>query len=51
MCPIFPEVEHYPNTRRNDIMGYFTILAAIPGFFVSSLITMLLWGVIAQASG
>ena len=28
-------------------MGYFTILAAIPGFFLSSLILMLLWGVIA----
>ena len=28
-------------------MGYFTILAAIPGFFLSSLIFMLLWGVIA----
>ena len=28
-------------------MGYFRILAAIPGFFISSLILMLLWGVIA----
>jgi len=28
-------------------MGYFTVLAAIPGFFLSSLIVMLLWGVIA----
>ena len=28
-------------------MGYFTILAAIPGFFLSSFILMLLWGVIA----
>jgi hypothetical protein len=28
-------------------MGYFKILAAIPGFFISSLILMLLWGVIA----
>ena len=28
-------------------MGYFTILAAIPGFFLSSLFFMLLWGVIA----
>ncbi len=27
-------------------MGYFTILAAIPGFFLSSFILMLLWGVI-----
>ncbi len=29
------------------MMGYFTILAAIPGFFLSSLIFMALWGVIA----
>jgi hypothetical protein len=28
-------------------MGYFMILAAIPGFFFSSFILMLLWGVIA----
>lgn len=28
-------------------MGYFTILAAIPGFFISSLLLMVLWGVIA----
>jgi hypothetical protein len=28
-------------------MGYFKVLAAIPGFFISSLILMLLWGVIA----
>lgn len=28
-------------------MGYFRILAAIPGFFLSSLILMLMWGVIA----
>ena len=27
--------------------GYFKILAAIPGFFLSSFILMLLWGVIA----
>jgi len=32
-------------------MGYFTILAAIPGFFLSALITMLLWGVIAPDFG
>ena len=32
-------------------MGYFTILAAIPGFFLSSFITMLLWGVIAPNFG
>jgi hypothetical protein len=28
-------------------MGYFRVFAAIPGFFISSLILMLLWGVIA----
>jgi len=32
-------------------MGYFRILAAIPGFFLSSLILMLLWGVIAPDLG
>jgi hypothetical protein len=32
-------------------MGYFTILAAIPGFFLSSLFFMLLWGVIAPEIG
>ena len=31
--------------------GYFTILAAIPGFFLSSLIVMLLWGIIAPDFG
>jgi len=33
------------------MFGYFTILAAIPGFFLSSLILMLLWGVIAPNFG
>ena len=33
------------------MMGYFTILAAIPGFFISSLILMALWGVIAPKVG
>ena len=28
-------------------MGYFRVFAAIPGFFLSSFILMLLWGVIA----
>jgi hypothetical protein len=28
-------------------MGYFRILAAIPGFFLSSLFLMLLWDVVA----
>ena len=28
-------------------MGYFRIMAAIPGFFLSSLFLMLLWDVIA----
>ena len=32
-------------------MGYFTILAAIPGFFLSSFIFMLLWVVIAPKFG
>ncbi len=31
--------------------SYFRILAAIPGFFVSALIAMLLWGVIAPKFG
>jgi len=29
------------------MFGYFSILAAIPGFFVSSWLLMLLWGVIS----
>ena len=33
------------------MFGYFTILAAIPGFFLSSFILMLLWGVIAPEVG
>lgn len=33
------------------MFGYFTILAAIPGFFLSSFILMLLWGVIAPKLG
>ena len=32
-------------------MGYFTMLAAIPGFFLSSLFFMLLWDVIAPKIG
>ena len=32
-------------------MGYFTILAAIPGFFLSSFILMLLWGGFAADLG
>lgn len=32
-------------------MGYFTILAAIPGFFLSSFFFMLLWGVMAPKIG
>jgi len=32
-------------------MGYFRVFAAIPGFFISSLILMLLWGVIAPKIG
>ena len=32
-------------------MGYFRIMAAIPGFFLSSFFFMLLWGVIAPKLG
>ena len=32
-------------------MGYFRILAAIPGFFLSSFLLMVLWGVIASKLG
>jgi len=32
-------------------MGYFSILAAIPGFFLSAFFFMLLWGVIAPKIG
>ncbi len=32
-------------------MGYFRILAAIPGFFLSSFILMVLWGSIAPDFG
>jgi hypothetical protein len=37
--------------RRAGAMGYFSILGAIPGFFLSSFIFMLLWGVIASKLG
>jgi len=33
------------------MFGYFTILGAIPGFFLSAFIFMLLWGVIAPKLG
>ena len=33
------------------MMGYFKILAAIPGFFLSAFILMLLWGAIAPDFG
>ena len=32
-------------------MGYFTILAAVPGFFLSSFFFMLLWDVISPRIG
>ncbi len=32
-------------------MGYFRILAAIPGFFLSSFFLMLLWDAIAARTG
>jgi hypothetical protein len=37
--------------KRRIEMGYFRILAAIPGFFLSSLFLMLLWDVIAPKLG
>lgn len=33
------------------MFGFFRILSAIPGFFISSLILMALWGVIAPKFG
>ncbi len=33
------------------MFGYFSILSAIPGFFLSSLILMALWSVIAPKIG
>ncbi len=33
------------------MFGFFRILSAIPGFFISSLILMALWGVIAPKLG
>jgi positive regulator of sigma E activity len=33
------------------MFGYFSVLAAIPGFFLSSLILMALWGTIAPKIG
>ena len=33
------------------MFGYFSILAAIPGFFLSAFIIMLLWGAIAPDFG
>lgn len=33
------------------MFGYFSILSAIPGFFISSLILMAMWGVIAPQFG
>jgi hypothetical protein len=38
-------------TPQEDNMGYFKILAAIPGFFLSALILMLLWRTIAPQIG
>jgi hypothetical protein len=32
-------------------VGYFRILAAIPGFFLSSFILMILWGIISPDFG
>lgn len=32
-------------------MGYFMIMSAVPGFFLSSFVLMVLWGVIAPNLG
>jgi hypothetical protein len=37
--------------KKEDKMGYFRILAAVPGFFLSAFFLMLLWGVIAPDFG
>ena len=39
------------STERRIEMGYFRILAAIPGFFLSSFFVMLLWDAIAPKLG
>jgi len=39
------------NIERRTEMGYFRILAAIPGFFLSSFFVMLLWDAIAPKLG
>jgi len=40
------------NLVQEEVMfGYFSILAAIPGFFLSSWFLMLLWGVFAPDLG
>jgi hypothetical protein len=44
-------ISKYQSIEEADVMGYFTILGAIPGFFLSSFIFMLLWGVIAPKIG
>lgn len=33
------------------MFGYFSVLAAVPGFFLSSLILMALWGQVAPKIG
>jgi len=37
--------------QEGEMFGYLTILAAIPGFFLSSWFLMLLWGVFAPDLG
>jgi hypothetical protein len=39
------------HSKEGGIMCYLRILAAIPGFFLSSWFLMLLWGVIAPKLG
>ena len=50
-APILLAIPQYQSIEEADVMGYFSILGAIPGFFLSSFIFMLLWGVIAPKIG
>ena len=40
-----------PRSQCEGVLGYFRILGAIPGFFLSSLILMGLWNVVAPNVG
>jgi hypothetical protein len=49
-CIALPPRQRYEKEKKR-IMGYFRILAAIPGFFLSSFFLMLLWGAISPDLG